>query len=99
MNPGSTKFPLSALFVALSLLLSPRCPAQDVRSTGDSSKVTVAAGNPSTIETIPLTVPKGTAVQVLLDKELKIQKVGQSVHGRVAEPIYAFDKLVVPVGT
>src|SRR5580704_5146448 len=50
-------------------------------------------------ETIPLTVPKGTAVQVVVDKELKIQNVGQSVHGRVAEPVYAFDKLVVPVGT
>lgn len=53
----------------------------------------------ATPETISLTIPKGTAVQVVLDKELRIQKVGQSVHGRVAEPIYAFDKLVVPVGT
>ena len=51
------------------------------------------------VRTIPLTVPKGTAVQVVLDKEVRIQKVGQSVHGRVAEPVYAFDKLVVPVGT
>src|SRR6202007_460489 len=25
--------------------------------------------------------------------------VGQLVHGKVAEPVYAFDKLVVPVGT
>jgi hypothetical protein len=50
-------------------------------------------------ETIPLTVPKGTAVQVVLDQELKIQKVGQYLHGRVAEPVYAFDKLVVPAGT
>jgi len=60
-----------------------------------------AAENPSTPvnETIALTIPKGTAVQVVLDKELKIRKVGQQVHGRVAEPIYAFDKLVVPVGT
>jgi hypothetical protein len=53
----------------------------------------------STNETIPLTVPKGTAVQVVLDKEVRIQRVGQSVHGRVAEPVYAFDKLVIPVGT
>jgi hypothetical protein len=52
-----------------------------------------------TNETIPLTVPKGAAVQVVLDKEVRIQKVGQAVHGRVAEPVYAFDKLVVPVGT
>jgi hypothetical protein len=34
----------------------------------------------------------------VLDKEVRIQKVGQEVHGRVAEPIYAFDKIVVPVG-
>lgn len=59
----------------------------------------VAAADASVNETIPLTVPKGTAVQVVLDKEVRIQKVGQSVHGRVAEPLYAFDKLVVPVGT
>jgi hypothetical protein len=38
-------------------------------------------------------------MQVVLDKEVRIQKVGQAVHGRVAEPVYAFDKLVVPVGT
>jgi len=47
---------------------------------------------------VDLTVPKGTAVQVVLDKEVRIQKVGQAVHGRLVEPVYAFDKLVVPVG-
>ena len=50
-------------------------------------------------ETIALTVPRGTPVQVVLDKDVKIKKVGQPVHGRVAEPVYAFDKLVVPVGS
>ena len=59
----------------------------------------VATADASPNETIPLTVPKGTAVQVVLDKEVRVQKVGQSVHGRVAEPVFAFDKLVVPVGT
>lgn len=59
----------------------------------------VSGVNASTNDTIPLAVPKGTAVQVVLDREVRIQKVGQSVHGRVAEPVYAFDKLVVPVGT
>jgi hypothetical protein len=49
-------------------------------------------------ETIPLLVPKGTAIQVALDKEVKVGKVGQQIHGRTVEPIYAFDKLVVPVG-
>lgn len=100
MNPRSTKFPLSGLFVTLSLLLSAPSPAQEVSSTSDASKLAVpTTASPSSVETIALTVPKGTAVQVVLDKELKIQEVGQPVRGRVAEPIYAFDKLVVPVGT
>jgi hypothetical protein len=59
----------------------------------------VAAASASINEALPLTVPKGTPLQIVLDKELRIQKVGQSVDGRVAEPVYAFDKLVVPVGT
>ena len=56
------------------------------------------AAQPAPNETVPLVVPKGTAVQVILDKEVRIEKVGQPVHGRVAEAVYAFDKLVVPVG-
>jgi len=50
-------------------------------------------------ETIPLTVPKGTAVQVALDDEVRIRRAGQSIKGHVIEPVYAFDKLVIPVGT
>jgi hypothetical protein len=60
---------------------------------------TIVAVKTSISETIPLTVPKGTAVQVVLEKEVRIQRIGQSIHGRVADPVYAFDKLVVPVGT
>ena len=47
---------------------------------------------------IPLAVSKGTAIQVALDKEVRVQKVGQVVHGHVVEPVYSFDKLVIPVG-
>ena len=50
-------------------------------------------------ETIDLTVAKGTALQVALDHEVRIQKVGQPIHGRIVAPVYAFDKLVLPVGT
>jgi len=39
------------------------------------------------------------AVQVALDKEIRIRKVGQPISGHVVESVYAFDKLVVPVGT
>jgi hypothetical protein len=50
-------------------------------------------------ENIDLTVPKGTALQVVLDREIRVQKVGQPIHGHLIEPVYAFDKLVLPVGT
>jgi hypothetical protein len=48
---------------------------------------------------ISLTVPVGTPLKVALDKEVRIQRVGQPLHGRVVEPIYAFDKLLVPAGS
>lgn len=58
-----------------------------------------ATEKPPTPETVPLTVPKGTPLQVALDKEVRVQKVGQVLHGRIVEPVYAFDKIVLPVGT
>lgn len=48
---------------------------------------------------IELTVPAGTPVKVALDREVRVQKVGQAIHGKVVEPVYAFDQLVVPAGT
>jgi hypothetical protein len=47
---------------------------------------------------IPLTVPTGTPLKVTLDKEVRIRRVGQPIRGKTTEPIYAFDKLLVPVG-
>ena len=54
--------------------------------------------SPSVAETIPLTVSKGTPIQVALEKEVRIRKAGQPVRCRVVEPIYSFDKIVIPVG-
>jgi hypothetical protein len=50
-------------------------------------------------QTVALTVAKGAPLQVALDQEVKIKKVGQPIHGRIVEPVYAFDRIVVPVGT
>ncbi len=49
--------------------------------------------------TLPLTVPAGTPLKVALDKEVRITKAGQPIHGKLVEPVYAFDKLVLPAGT
>ena len=47
---------------------------------------------------VSLAVPKGTALVVAIDKDVRVMHVGQPVHGRLVEPVYAFDKIVIPVG-
>ena len=54
---------------------------------------------PAPPQVVPLTVPKQTSLQVALDKELRVRKVGQSVSARLVDPVYAFDRLVVPAGS
>jgi hypothetical protein len=97
----------------LSIALAPCLHAQDVEHPPDAPATAEsqpelthrpAAPNPPTpnppkIETVALTVPKGTPVQIALDGEVRVHKVGQTIHGRVVQPIYAFNKIVVPVGT
>ena len=48
---------------------------------------------------IVLSVPKGTPLQVALDQEIRVANPGQPVHARIMEPVYAFDRLVIPVGS
>ena len=67
--------------------------------SADDNKLVPVAPVSSPAETVPLIVPKGMAIQVALDREVRIRKAGQSISGHVVEPVYAFDKLVVPVGT
>jgi hypothetical protein len=50
-------------------------------------------------QTVALTVAKGSPLQIALDDEVQVKKVGQPIHGRTVEPIYAFDHIVVPVGS
>jgi hypothetical protein len=81
----------------------PPVPASDPvllhrRPTTPATAPDTPTGTPSALETVSLAVPKGIAIQVVLDKEVRIENVGQVIHGRTVEPVYAFDKLVVPVG-
>jgi hypothetical protein len=46
-----------------------------------------------------LTVPEGTALKIALDKEVRVKKVGETIGGHVMQPVYVFDRLVIPVGT
>src|SRR6202046_2852614 len=74
----------------------------------DTTPTPVAPSRPNAVEnqgaitaqeTIPRIVPEGMAIQIALDEEVRIRKIGQPISGHVVEPVWAFDKLVVPVGT
>ena len=54
---------------------------------------------PAEARTISLTVPDSTPLQIALDSEVRVRKVGQPIHGRVMQPVYVFDHLVIPTGT
>jgi hypothetical protein len=54
---------------------------------------------PSSQQSVALSVPRGTPLQVALDQDIRVKRVGQAVHARIVEPVYAFDRLVVPVGS
>jgi len=58
-----------------------------------------AVNTPAAAETVDLTVPQGTPLQVALEKETQVKKPGEPIQGRIVEPVYSFDKIVIPVGT
>src|SRR6202041_4195869 len=68
-------------------------PAQSASDPSPSSQP------PAEAHTIALTVPDGTPLQIALDSEVRVRKVGQPIHGRVMQPVYVFDHLVIPTGT
>jgi hypothetical protein len=85
--------------------LMPRPPAGNKTTTteinSDSpSTETSAVGNAAAAPVmVPMDVPAGTPIKVALDSEVRVRKVGQLIHGKTTEPVYAFDKLLIPVGT
>ena len=48
---------------------------------------------------IPLKVASGTPLRIALDHRVRIDKLGEVVHGKVLESIYAFDQTVIPAGS
>ncbi len=70
-----------------------------VRPAGPAAAAPAPKPQPPAPANIPLAVPAGTPIKVALDKEVRVRKVGQPLHGKVVEPVYAFDRLVVPAGS
>jgi hypothetical protein len=76
-----------------SLVSAVYLPAQNAPVPSSSSQPAGEA------RTIALTVSDGTPLQIALDGEVHVRKVGQPIHGRVMQPVYVFDHLVIPTGT
>jgi hypothetical protein len=64
-------------------------------SLGDAAAQKV----PAVAKTIPLTVKPGVPIRVELVKSVRIKKVGAPLEGRVVEPVYVFDQMVIPAGS
>jgi len=58
-----------------------------------------AARAPAPAPSVSLNIPPGTPLKVTIDQEVRIRRVGQPVRGKTSEPIYAFDRLLLPAGT
>jgi hypothetical protein len=53
----------------------------------------------STGSVVHLVVPAGTPLRVALDEKISVKRAGQKVTATVLEPVYAYDRIVVPAGT
>jgi hypothetical protein len=45
------------------------------------------------------TIPSGVPLRVALERRVPIKRVGDPVQGRLVEPIYVYDRLVLPAGS
>ena len=78
---------IASCFGAL-LLASSLCAAQAPGKT--ASKLS---------RVIPLTVQKGVPIRVALVKSVRVKRLGAPVEGKVLDPVYVFDRQVIPAGS
>jgi hypothetical protein len=83
MRKGKARWPAGAF--ALAVLVC----------AGDAAAHTA----PAVAKTIPLTVKPGVPISVELVKSVRIKKPGAPLEGRVVEPVYVFDRMVIPAGS
>lgn len=61
--------------------------------------VAIPAGLAIPSVTVDLSVSPGTPIRAELTKSVLVKKVGQSVQAYVTNPVYAFDRVVIPRGS
>lgn len=48
---------------------------------------------------VQLVIEAGRPLRVAIDKRVRVKRVGQPISATVIEPVYAYDRIVVPAGT
>jgi hypothetical protein len=66
---------------------------------GISFGLLYAAPHPDPARPVQLIVPKGVSLRVVLTKSVPVKRVGEPVEGKLAQPLYAFDRVVAPAGS
>ena len=87
----------SGLSVAQTLQTRP--PAGTPQTSDAGTSLTTEEKPVAAPVTVPMNVAAGTPIKVALDSEVRIRSVGQVIHGKTVEPVYTFDKLLIPAGT
>jgi hypothetical protein len=54
---------------------------------------------PASSQVVPLVLPAGTPLQVKIEKRIRIKGVSQQINGRVVQPVFVFNKEVIPAGS
>ncbi len=77
-----------------TLRVRPAQPAPSATAPSPAFQLT-----PEPAQTVPLTIAQDTPLQIAVDEETRVRKTGQAIRGHLVQPVYAFDRLVLPVGT
>ena len=63
------------------------------------SLLVAAAALAQQVSTPPATIPPGVPLRVALENKVRIKHAGDPIQGRLVEPVYVYDRLVLPAGT
>jgi len=97
---GRTLLMVGLTCAAGAQTLKPRPPAGTPQSSEDLPGSQEASKSDEVAPlTMRMSIAEGTPIKVALDSEVRVREVGQTIHAKTTEPIYAFDKLLIPVGT
>jgi hypothetical protein len=66
-----------------------------VANGGSPRVLAQAAGEQS----VALVVQAGRPLRVALDERIRLRRAGQPITGTLVEPVYAYDRIVIPAGT